>query len=134
MTPEPLPEPVLRLIWHPDSSKALITVGEDGYPHAIVVGAIVVDEADNLYVGEAFMHRTSKNLEERPKVEFIVWMGKDGYTVKALAKGRVSDGPALERLNQLLAKKGMSASAAWAFEPVEVWDSSASYSAGDRIV
>ena len=75
-----IPEPVLRILRHPDSNKVLSVVSPDGFPHSIVLGALMADDEDRIYVGEAFMYRTAKYLEESPNAEFLVWKGKDGYS------------------------------------------------------
>ncbi|MDO5861868.1 MAG: pyridoxamine 5'-phosphate oxidase family protein [Thermoplasmata archaeon] len=133
MSPQPIPPQVLRLLRHPDSSKVLSMVSTDGYPHSIVLGALIADEDGRICVGEAFMYRSSKYLEECPRAEFLVWMGKDGYSLRADVVGHVTEGPDLDRMNELLGKKGMHASALWVFQSVQVWDESASYTSGDRI-
>ena len=50
-----IPEPDLSILRHPDSNKVLSVVSPDGFPHSIVLGALMADDEDRIYVGEAFM-------------------------------------------------------------------------------
>lgn len=129
-----IPEPVLRILRHPDSNKVLSVVSPDGFPHSIVLGALMADDEDRIYVGEAFMYRTAKYLEESPNAEFLVWKGKDGYSIRAVAEKRVTEGPEFDRMSELLDRKRMHTVAVWTFRSVEVWDESASKTSGDRVV
>ena len=119
-----IPEPVLRMFRHPDSNKVLSVVSPDGFPHSIVLGGLIVDDEDRLYVGEAYMYRTAQYLEECPNAEFLAWKGKDGYSLKAVAVGRLTEGPEFERMREMLERKNMRAVAVWVFKSVEVWDES----------
>ncbi len=134
MADNPIPMPVLRMLRHPGGSKVLSTLGEDGYPHSVVLAGLVVDDDGLIYVGEAFMYRAKVNLERDPRAEIVAWRGKDGYSFKVDAVGRVTEGPRFDEVNEALGKKGMSAAAVWVFKPCQVWDESASYTSGDRVI
>ena len=67
-----MPEPVIRMIKHPDTRKVMATVSPDGEPHMIVCGSLIVTEPDTIIVGEVFMYRASENLKNNPNVEFMV--------------------------------------------------------------
>lgn len=127
-----IPDPVVQMLRHPDSNKVLSVVSPDGYPHSIVLGAILVDDG-MIYIGEAYMYRSSEYLEACPNAEFLVWKGKDGYSLRVQAEGRVLEGPHLDRMNELLGRKNMHANALWAFRSTQVWDESASSTSGDRV-
>ena len=129
----PVPDPVLQMLKHPDSNKILSVVSDDGFPHSIVLGAVLVGDDGMIYVGEAYMYRTSHYLERCPNAEFLVWKGKDGYSIRVVAEGRVAEGPVLKRMNEMLERKNMHANALWAFRSVQVWDESASSTSGDRV-
>lgn len=129
-----IPEPVLRILRHPDSNKVLSVLSPEGFPHSIVLGALMADEDGSIYVGEAFMYRTVKYLEACPNAEFLVWKGKDGYSLRAVAEKRITEGPEFDRMSELLDKKGMHAVAVWVFRSVEVWDESASKTSGERVL
>lgn len=128
-----IPEPVLRLLRIPDSSKVLSVVSPEGFPHSIVLGAVVVGEDGCLYVGEVFMYHTAPYLEADPKAEFLVWKGRVGYSMRVVAEGRVTSGPAFERIRTELSRMGMEAVAAWRFRPVLMQDESATPSSGNRV-
>ena len=63
-----------------------------------------------------------------------MWKGKDGYSIRAVAEKRVTEGPEFDRMSELLDRKGMHTVAVWTFRSVEVWDESASKTSGDRVV
>lgn len=129
-----IPEPILRLLRIPDSSKVLSVVSPEGFPHSIVLGSVVVDEEGYLYAGEAFMYHTSPYLEANPKAEFLVWKGRVGYSLRVVAEGRVTSGPAFDKIRSELSRMGMEAVAAWRFRPVLVQDESATPSSGNRVL
>lgn len=127
-------EPVIRMIKHPDTHKVMATVSPDGEPHAIVCGSLMVTEPDTIIVGEVFMHRASEYLQKNPDVEFLVWRGRDAYSIKAKAKARLDTGPVYDKMCSLLDRMGMTCVAVWVFEASEVWDESASATSGDRVI
>lgn len=127
MDTQPLPEPITRMLRHPDSNKVLSVIATDGFPHASVIrGMIVGDDDRTIYAGEAMMYRTSKYLAAHPKAEILVWKGKDGYTLKVVVDERLTEGPELDRINEMLERIGMHADALWVFTPTEVWDEGSS--------
>lgn len=129
-----LPEPVVRMVRHPDTKKVMATVSPDGEPHMIVCGSLMVTEPDTIVVGEVFMHRAAAYLAENPATEFMVWQGRDAYSIKAVAKERLESGPVFDRMAQQLEKMNMVLSAVWTFEALEVWDESATDNAGTKVV
>ena len=129
-----LTEPVVRLIRHPDTSKVLATGSPAGEPHTIVCGSLDIIEPDTIVVGEVFMHRASDYLRNDPWVEFLVWKGKSAFSIKAIAKSREDTGPIFEKMSATLDRFNMTCVAVWTFEALEVWDESASASAGDRVI
>lgn len=131
---ERLPENVVRMLRHPGTNKVLSVVSPEGFPHSIVLGAVVVGDDDRIYVGEAYMYRTSQYLEACPKAEFLAWKGKDGYSVRVVAEGRVTEGPEFDRLSDVLGRMNMTVNALWVFRPTKAWDESASDTSGDRVV
>ena len=129
-----MPEPVIRMIKHPDTRKVMATVSPDGEPHMIVCGSLIVTEPDTIIVGEVFMYRACKNLKNNPNVEFMVWQGREAYSIKAVAKSRVDTGPIFDKMAQQLDKMNMTLVAIWVFEAKEVWDESASKNAGSKVI
>ncbi len=129
-----LPEPVVRMVRHPDTKKVMATVSPDGKPHMIVCGSLMVTEPDTIVVGEVFMHRAGEYLSGNPATEFMVWQGRDAYSIKAVAKERLESGPVFDRMAQQLEKMNMALSAVWIFEALEVWDESATDKAGTKVV
>ena len=129
-----IPEPIARMIKHPDTHKILATVSPDGKPHAIVCASLAVDGDDKIVVAEVFMHRTAENLLKNRDVEFLVWQGKMGYSIKAVAVNRLTQGEIFDKMYASLDKFNMVTVAVWEFRVTEIWDESASKSAGDRVV
>ena len=129
-----MPEPVIRMIKHPDTRKVMATVSPDGEPHMIVCGSLIVTEPDTIIVGEVFMYRACENLKNNPNVEVMVWQGREAYSIKAVAKSRVDTGPIFDKMAQQLDKMNMTLVAIWVFEAKEVWDESASKNAGSKVI
>lgn len=131
---DPLPENVVRMLRHPDTNKVLSVVSPEGFPHSIVLGRILVGDDDRIYVGEAFMHRSSRYLEECPRAEILTWRGKEGYSVRVEAEGRLTEGPEFDLLSDRMDRMGMHVVSLWVFRPTEVWDEGATYTSGDRVL
>jgi len=129
-----MPEPVVRMVKHPECRKVMASVSPNGEPHMIVCGSLMVTEPDTIVVGEVFMYRTVEYLNANPMVEFVVWHGKDAYTIKAKARCRETSGDVFNEMSQKLDKMNMSLVAVWYFDVLEVWDASASSTSGSRVV
>lgn len=129
-----LPENVARLIRHPSTSKAMATVSPEGEPHMIVCGSLILADDDTIVLGEVYMHRAAEYLLHSRFAEFLVWSGKDGYSIKTKVTGRYTEGPLFDKLSDMLDRMGMTCVAVWTFDALEVWDESASDKAGERVV
>lgn len=130
-----LPEPVARMIKHPSTYKVLSTVSPTGEPHSIVCGSLMVaDDNETIIVGEVYMYRAAENLDRDPRAEFLVWKGKDAYSIKAVQTGRHTSGHIFERMEHALGKMNMTVVAVRTFRVEEVWDESAGHNAGKRVV
>lgn len=128
-----IPEPVARMIKHPDTHKVLATVSPDGKPHAIICASLSIMGDDTILVAEVYMQRTCENLKNNPNVEILVWQGKNGYSLKATTTGRVTEGPDFDKMSALMDKYNLTTVAVWEFKVEEIWDESASDSAGERV-
>ncbi|MBO7351656.1 MAG: pyridoxamine 5'-phosphate oxidase family protein [Candidatus Methanomethylophilaceae archaeon] len=128
-----IPEPVARMIKHPDTHKVLTTVTPDGKPHAIVCASLSMLGDDTILVADVFMHRTSDNLNNNPNVEILVWQGKVGYSLKAVATGRVVEGPSFDKMVGVMERFNLTPIAVWEFKVLEIWDESATASSGTQV-
>lgn len=129
-----LTEPVARMIVHPDTAKVLATVSPEGEPHMIVCGSLDIVGMDTIVVGEVYMYRSAENLRRCPKAEFLVWKGKSAFSIKAAARERLTSGPLFDKMHSSLSRLNMETVAVWTFDVEEVWDESASDSAGERLI
>ena len=129
-----LPDDVVRMIKNPDTNKCMATTSADGTAHPIVCGSLTVGDSDTIIFGEVFINQTKQNLERDPRAEFILWKGRESYTIKATAIERLESGPAYDKMNMMLGKMNMSVIAVWLFKADSVWDSSATNTAGTRVV
>ncbi|MBR4244633.1 MAG: pyridoxamine 5'-phosphate oxidase family protein, partial [Candidatus Methanomethylophilaceae archaeon] len=125
-----IPEPVAKMIKHPDTHKVLTTVTPDGKPHAIVCASLSMLGDDTILVAEVFMHRTCDNLKNNPNVEILVWQGRNGYSLKAVTTGRIIEGPAFDKMTVIMEKYNLTPTAVWEFKVLEIWDESATNFAG----
>ena len=128
-----IPEPVAKMIKHPDTHKVLTTVTPDGKPHAIVCASLSMLGDDTILVAEVFMHRTCDNLKNNPNVEILVWQGRNGYSLKAVTTGRIIEGPAFDKMTAIMEKYNLTPTAVWEFKVLEIWDESATNSAGSQV-
>ena len=129
-----MPQQVIDMINHPSTNKVMATVSPEGHPHTIVCGSLMTADPETIVVGEVFMYRTIQNLENDPHVEFIVWKGRDAYSIQAVSMERKTDGPEFVKMHEMLSKMNMEVSAVWTFRAIEVWDESASKNAGEKVV
>ena len=84
------------------------------------------------------MQHTSMNLEEMMKKGQIatIVMGKEmeSYQVKVAVKGFQTEGPIFDAMAPRIEELGLKLRGVWLLEPVEVWNQSATYEAGKRMV
>ncbi len=128
-----IPEPVARLVKHPDSHKVLSCVSPDGKPHSIVCASLSMDGDDTIVVAEVFMHRTVEYLLKNPEVEFLIWQGKTGYSLKAKVFTRHTDGEIFDKMYEALDRFNLTTVAVWEFKVYEIWDESAAPQAGSQV-
>lgn len=128
-----IPEPVARMIKHPDTHKVLTTVSPDSKPHAIVCASLALSGDDTILVAEVFMHRTCEYLKTNPNVEVLVWQGKNGYSLKAVTTGRLVEGPEFDKMSAAMDRYNLATVAVWEFKVLEIWDESASKKAGEKV-
>jgi hypothetical protein len=132
-----LPDEVFNAI-NAKSSKVLATVNAAGNPHVIQVGSIIAPSPEMIAFGAILMKETGKNLESMKKknqeVAILVTVEMKSYLVMAKIKEHYSSGPLFDKMNEELKKMGMKANVVWTVEPVEVYNQSASYEAGSKMV
>jgi len=89
-------------------------------------------------IGAILMKRTGKNLEgmkaKGEMVSILAGSALKSYEIRAKVKDLVTSGPIFDGMNAELSKMGMKASGVWVFEVKEVWNQSANYSAGTKMV
>jgi len=133
-----LPVEVIKILNDPKSTKVLGTKTPEGNIHIIHVGSLMAPKPDMITLGAILMKRTSNNLENmRRKGELasvLVVKEMVSYEIRAEVKDYQTSGEILDRVNAELKRLGLSARGVWILEPKEVWDQSASYEAGKRIV
>ena len=120
-----MPEPVMRMVVHPDTNKVLSTVNLKGEPHLIVCGSLMATAPNMIAAAEAYMYRTAENL---------VWKGREAYSLKVKALERVEEGPVFERMEKSLEKMHLTVDAVWIFEVLEIWDEGIGNMTGARVV
>ena len=127
-------EPVLRLVLHPDANKTMSTVSPAGEPHCIVCGSLMALGPDKIGAGDVYMYRTEENLLANPIAEFLVWKGREAYSIKAKALERVESGPEFDKMSKALERMQMKIDGLWIFEVLEVWDEGIGNLTGAQIV
>jgi hypothetical protein len=133
-----LPDNVMELLNHPKSTKVVATKTPQGDVHAIIVGSLSAPDPETIIFGTLIMHKTSLNLREMCRkgelASVLVVNGMISFEVRAKVREQRVEGKELDRMNDLLLPMGLKMTSVWLLEPVEVYDQSASYQAGTRMV
>jgi len=133
-----IPDEVLKVLNDDASIRVLATKSEAGDVHAIQVGSLKAPAPDTIIVGAILMKRTGKNLQgmknKGEMVSILAGSKMDSYEVRAKVKDYVTAGPIYDQMNAALEKLGMKATGVWVFGVEEVWNQSAGYSAGTKMV
>ncbi|HVO77358.1 MAG TPA: pyridoxamine 5'-phosphate oxidase family protein [Methanomassiliicoccales archaeon] len=133
-----IPAEVVEAVNNPKAAKVLATVKSDGSPHIITVGSIIAPNPTTVAFGAILMKETSKNLETMKKkgleAVVLVTVEMKSYQIRGKVKEKVSSGPLFDKMNENLKKIGLQAQFVWTLEPTEVWNQSASYDAGKKMV
>lgn len=133
-----LPDEVFTAINDPKAGKVLATIRPDGNAHVISVGSIIAPSPNMIAFGAVLMKETGKNLESMKKssrmVSILVTSGMKSYQVRGAIKDYITSGPLYDKMNEELKKLGLKANGVWTIEPAEVWNQSASYEAGKKMV
>ncbi|NLX48227.1 MAG: hypothetical protein GXY70_08695 [Euryarchaeota archaeon] len=128
----------MKVLNDPASVRVLATKSEKGDVHIIQAGSIKAPAPDTLVIGAILMKRTGKNLEgmkaSGEMVSILAGSALNSYEIRATVKDLVTSGPIFDGMNAELSKMGMKASGVWLFEAKEVWNQSANYSAGTKMV
>jgi hypothetical protein len=133
-----IPKEVMTLLNSSKATKVVATKTPLGDVHAIIVGSISAPDRHTIVFGTLIMKRSSENLRSmREKGELAaVLVAKDtvSYEIRCRVKEQRTEGEELQAMNEKLAPMGLKMSSVWHLEPVEIWDQSASYQAGTRMV
>lgn len=125
---------LIDLIRRPDTNKTMSTVSEDGTPHSIVCGSILVPDPETICVGKIWMRTTGDNLERDPRAEFLVWSGRYAYSIVCDLVPSADDDKSLAKLNEELERKGMRNADLLTFRVRAVYDEGLSDNSGERII
>jgi hypothetical protein len=133
-----LPEVVAKAINDPKAFKVVTTISPEGDLHAIQVGACVSPKPEIIAVGAILMQHTSKNMESMQKkgqaVAIAIGKEMESYQVKAKVQVYQTEGPLYDAMSENIKKLGLQLRGVWILEPIEVWNQSATYEAGKRMV
>ncbi len=128
----------MSAINNPKASKVLGTKNEEGDVHMIPVGSIMAPNPNVIAFGQIMMRDAGANLERMKQkgemVSILVIQDLKAYQVRGKVKDAMTSGPLFDRMNEVLKALGFQASTVWTVEPMEVWNQSASYEAGKKMV
>ncbi len=85
-------------------------------------------------VGEVFMHKTGVNLMNNRDVEFLVWLGAQAYSIQATLVSRLTEGPEMEKMEQLLGKMNMKPLSVLVFKVNSAFDEGATEHSGTQVL
>jgi len=133
-----IPSEPLKLLNDPKSIKIVSTKTEDGNVHAIHVGSVTAPDPSTIAFGAILMKKTGKNLENMKRkselASVLIVKERSSFEIRASVKDYQMSGPLFDKMNEDLKKIGLAARGVWLLEPKDVWDQSASYEAGKRLV
>jgi len=128
----------MKILNDPTSVRVIATKSDKGDVHIIQAGSIKAPAPDTLIIGAILMKRTGKNLEgmkaKGEMVSILAGSKMESYEIRAKVKDHVTSGPIFDGMNAELSKMGMKASGVWVFDVKEVWNQSANYQAGTKMV
>jgi len=67
-------------------------------------------------------------------VSLLVNKEMKAYEIKAVVKDYLTSGPFFDGMNAKMKPMGLVARGVWVFEPKEIWNQSATYEAGTKMV
>ncbi|MCX6650756.1 MAG: hypothetical protein NT131_03750 [Methanomassiliicoccales archaeon] len=133
-----IPDEVMKVLNDPTSVRVIATKSEKGDVHIIQAGSIKAPAPDTVIIGAILMKRTGKNLEgmkaKGELVSILAGSKTTSFEIRAKVKELVTSGPMFDGMNAELSKMGMKASGVWVFEVKEVWNQSANFNAGKKMV
>jgi len=133
-----IPKEVFELLNNDNATKVLATKTPEGDVHAIVLGSLSAPNPKSIVFGTLVMKKSSQNLRammEKGELAAVLVAWKTvSYEIRCKIKKQSKKGKELVRMNELLAPMGLKMTSVWYLEPVEVWNQSASYKAGTKVV
>jgi hypothetical protein len=133
-----IPEEVLKVLNDPTSFRVLATKSKDGNVHVIQAGSIKAPAPDTIIIGAILMKRTGENLKNMmakgEMASILAGSKMNSYEIRVKAKAFITEGPMFDGMNAELQKMGLKANGVWALEAVEVFNQSANYEAGKKMV
>jgi hypothetical protein len=133
-----IPHKTMEILNDPNAVKIIATKAADGSVHAIRVGSMAALDNKTVIVGAILMKRTGKNLEAMKQNQQLVSLlvNKDlvAFEIMVAVKDYLTSGPIFDGMNAKIKPMGMAARGVWVFEPKEVWNQSATYEAGTKVV
>ncbi len=84
----------------------LATASKDGMPNVVPLGALFLQDDENLWVVDNFMKKTLANLKENPVASFCVWTPDGDMSWQIKCEAKVEDsGADYEKARDLMHEK-----------------------------
>lgn len=125
---------LMDMLKRPETHKVLSTVSPEGKPHSVICGSLIVTDPCTIMVGQVYMHQTSVNITANRDVEFLVWLGAQAYSIQATLKSILTEGPEMEKMEQLLGKMNMKPLSVFVFTVNSAYDEGITPKAGTRVL
>lgn len=133
-----IPKEVLKLLNNSKATKVVATKTPKGDVHAIIVGSVSAPDPKTIIFGTLVMKRSSENLhwmKEHGELAAVLVVHKiSSFEIRCRIREQATEGKELEEMNEKLKPMGLRMTSVWYLEPVEIWNQSASYHAGTRLV
>ncbi len=129
-----IPENVKALFADKDACKIIATACKNGKPHAIPAGTIGVVDDSTMVVAQIFMDVTAQNIDSNPKAAFTAVKGMEAYTVNAVLKAKLTEGPIFDAMYKNIQEMlHLPTKAVLLFDVKSVYHQSASPNAGKKL-
>jgi predicted pyridoxine 5'-phosphate oxidase superfamily flavin-nucleotide-binding protein len=115
----------------------LATASKKGEPNVAIVGSVYLIDPETIWIGNQFMDKTIKNLQENPRASLGVWtLGVKGcFQVKGDVKV-LSSGPDYEKMKDMVKARraDLVCKSLLVMKITEVYDCASGPNAGKKLV
>ncbi len=118
---------ISEILMDQSAVKVLSSVNTDGTIHSIYGGSVTPIDADNMFVAEVVMKKTTANWAKNNTFSLLVTKGMAGtYLIKGKAVSRMTEGNLFDTVRPKMKEMGYDIKAVWILNVEEIYDNQAS--------